>query len=347
MRLVGTEGENPYVGAVRQSQIKQLRAHNYQGSEDEWKTILEKCLLHKPSTGDDANALEGLEMVASVGEDNQVHLTLRKNISGITQRLGAISLRLEEEEAIELFNWTVAAAQSASRAQDEVADLKVQLNAQQDIVNKLNAQLQDLIQAKQDHENALLEKFKDLLNAKKLKIRDQQRLLARAKVTPAAAAEVQQPKETSKGRKAGPSRTSKRKAKEKPTAAVSESEDDKMRIEEEHAEETREEEAMPEAVTPDRTETETEDEDGFAAPPASQPSQSATAGVGSKGKAIEVAVTKEKEQATPELPPPRRALPFANKKLQKQPDKAAQPAPQAPQAPQATIADDEETDDEL
>lgn len=86
VRLVGTEGENPYVGLVRQSQINQLRAHNYQGSEDEWKTVLERCLLHKPAIGDYAAVLEGLEMVASVGEDNQITLTLRKNISGITVR---------------------------------------------------------------------------------------------------------------------------------------------------------------------------------------------------------------------------------------------------------------------
>lgn len=72
-----------------------------------------------------------------------------------------------------------------------MADLRVQLSAQQDTVNKLNAQLQDLIQAKRDHENALLEKFKDLLNAKKLKIRDQQRLLARAKTGPPAGKSTQ------------------------------------------------------------------------------------------------------------------------------------------------------------
>ena len=157
------------------------------------------------------------------------------------------------------------------------------------------------------------------------------------------APEAQQPKETSKARKAGPSRTSKRKATKKASAAVSESEDDKMRIEEGHAEEIREqEEQMPEAVTPDRSEDdETEDEDGVAGPPASQPSQSTTVGVGSKGKAPELVKAMEKEHETPKELPPRRALPFASKKPQNQPAKAAEPAPRA------AIADDDETDDEL
>ncbi len=54
------------------------------------------------------------------------------------------------------------------------------------MLDSLNAQLEDLIRVKDEHENALLENFTKLLNAKKLKIRDQQRLLARAKIEPDA-----------------------------------------------------------------------------------------------------------------------------------------------------------------
>lgn len=82
--------------------------------------------------------------------------------------------------------WTGIAAQATAAAQDEVAALKSKLDAQQETVRKLNAQLQDLIKTKEENENAMLEKFKELLNEKKLKIRDQQRLLAQAKVNPAA-----------------------------------------------------------------------------------------------------------------------------------------------------------------
>ena len=68
--------------------------------------------------------------------------------------------------------WTGIAAQATAAAQDEVAALKSKLDAQQETVRKLNAQLQDLIKTKEENENAMLEKFKELLNEKKLKIRD-------------------------------------------------------------------------------------------------------------------------------------------------------------------------------
>ena len=48
----------------------------------------------------------------------------------------------------------------------------------------VRSQLDNLIEEKTSHENALLEKFRQLINSKKLKIRDQQRLLAGAKVDP-------------------------------------------------------------------------------------------------------------------------------------------------------------------
>lgn len=66
----------------------------------------------------------------------------------------------------------------------DMSDLRVKYEEQSRTVEKLDQQLEDLIKAKKEHENALLEKFQHLLNAKKLKIRDQQRLLASAKVDP-------------------------------------------------------------------------------------------------------------------------------------------------------------------
>ena len=42
--------------------------------------------------------------------------------------------------------------------------------------------MHELIEAKKDHERILISKFGDLLNAKKLKIREQQRLLVKANV---------------------------------------------------------------------------------------------------------------------------------------------------------------------
>lgn len=52
----------------------------------------------------------------------------------------------------------------------------------EETIGKLNTQLEELIQAKTDHDDQLIAKFVQLLNEKKLKIRNQQRLLASAKV---------------------------------------------------------------------------------------------------------------------------------------------------------------------
>jgi uncharacterized coiled-coil protein SlyX len=67
-----------------------------------------------------------------------------------------------------------------------VDELEAQLAEQKQMVDKLNAQVKSLGEAKQEHEDALLQKFSELLNSKKLKIRDQQRLLSTAKIDPDA-----------------------------------------------------------------------------------------------------------------------------------------------------------------
>lgn len=51
-------------------------------------------------------------------------------------------------------------------------------------IAKLSQQLADLMEAKSQHENQLLANFAQLLNEKKLKIRNQQRLLASATADP-------------------------------------------------------------------------------------------------------------------------------------------------------------------
>ncbi len=100
------------------------------------------------------------------------------------QKLGTITLKRNDDLLIEFFEWTTLACRSATEAGSKITELQAKFDAQQDSVNKLNAQLRDLTQAKQTQEIEMLEKFRQLLNAKKVKIRDQQRLLASAKVDP-------------------------------------------------------------------------------------------------------------------------------------------------------------------
>jgi hypothetical protein len=67
-----------------------------------------------------------------------------------------------------------------------VESLETRLAAQTETISKLQSKLDSIVQAKAEHEGLLLHKFAELINSKKAKIRDQQRLLATAKVDPDA-----------------------------------------------------------------------------------------------------------------------------------------------------------------
>lgn len=224
--------------------------------------------------------------------------------------------------------------------------------------------MEDLIKAKQEHENTLLEKFRELLNTKKRKIRDQQRLLADAKLNPrtglshtvrhyillrtyfSPAARVQEARGSSGPRKSVQSRQGKRKAN---GAGIDEdvgSEEDGFEDMDVDGEGGK---AVPDALgreeTPDKSDLdETEDEavdDNDTSPSTLRQVES---GVGAKGKAIETVKQKEPTAKPPEItsPPPRRELPFTKKD-------------QGQTAPKDTLpirdkegeSDDETDDDEL
>lgn len=250
--------------------------------------------------------------------------------------------------------WAFLSAQAHNEALKRLTELKTKLDHEQGTIDKLNAQLEDFIKTKNETETAMLQQFMALLNEKKRKIRDQSRLLAGAKVDQSVgkykamymcravssnggiATAVQSAREETKPRKAGPSRSSKRKAPAKKVADLKdESDDDQMEIDESRAEEQDDNETSPEAeaetATPDRSadeETETEDEDN--APPALSRTQDK-----GKGKAVgsgPAAAVASRHSKSP--PPPRRELPFNRRKVtQKQPS----PPP----------VDDDDTEDEL
>jgi hypothetical protein len=68
--------------AVRQNKLTKLRAKNYAGDDEEWAAILAVTLLRQRPEGNVVEALKGLEIVASLNEDNLV-VTFRKDIGGI------------------------------------------------------------------------------------------------------------------------------------------------------------------------------------------------------------------------------------------------------------------------
>ena len=64
----------------------------------------------------------------------------------------------------------------------QISTLTTQLQAAEKSIKDLQTSLDDLVQSKKEHENMLLGSFAQVLNEKKLKIRNQQRLLASTSV---------------------------------------------------------------------------------------------------------------------------------------------------------------------
>ncbi|KAL2216832.1 hypothetical protein M432DRAFT_551491 [Thermoascus aurantiacus ATCC 26904] len=215
LKLVGTEGENPYVGSVRQSRLENLRAKNYKGSEEEWAQILTHVFGQDSSTSH-ASWSSSVEVTASIqgpdDEDKEMVIAVRKRIDTITQRLGSITLRQDDAQAIQLFDWTGLSVARADALEQQILSLTERYRIAEDTINKLNVQLEKLIQAKSEHEDQLISRFVQLLNEKKLKIRNQQRLLASAKVDPTKVSDVKTSTSGSRRRRAEASRLSKRKA---------------------------------------------------------------------------------------------------------------------------------------
>ncbi|KAF5700958.1 mitotic apparatus p62 [Fusarium mundagurra] len=325
LKLVGTEGEEPYVASLKHDKVVSLRVKNCPASESEWQRILEDLFQQEP--------LLDIQATATVQSDKSISITIRKDIQGITQRLGSITLDHAPDEGIELFDWCGAAVEASASSKQTAADLSAKSSESEAVVAQLQLQLEELIKAKDEDETALLRKFRDLLNEKKLKIREQQQALNILSTNPSIAgqfqrsqaveASVQQPKPKKPTRQAGKSRASKRKA--PASRRLDESDDD-------DAVDTMSVDLKQEAVDTDPGNTteatasgdsDDEDDDGLDSRP---PQQNKAPDTVSRGK------TASKES---ERPPPPRALPFETKKSTK-----AAPVP-------APAGSDTESDDEL
>lgn len=220
-----------------------------------------------------------------------------------------------------------------------------------------------MIQAKAQHEEALLLKFTQLVNAKKLKIRDQQRLLATARVDEGVAREVARMRAAGAGdggqvgRRVGSSRGLKRKADVEAVANVGESDDESEGFEEMAVDEPYGDEEVRDIVTPERSgvETGSEMDTPLSPPPEKRTGVKGTIGrkggvargtdenFGSQESGVASrAMGKPNEAEVVEAPPPKRELPFARKNIagvgQVESKKQEQRAPDA---------GDDETEDEL
>lgn len=295
--------------------------------------MLAHFLLQKQPEQNDSHSLDGVRLLYTLSKSD-LKLTLRQDVEGIKVTLGEISLLKDEDHEFNPFEWAQASAQAHSKTLAELASLKSQASSEQETINKLNAQLEDFIKTKKEAETLMLQQFMDLLNEKKRKIRDQSRLLAGAKVDETVATTIQASRRNtakSKPRKAGSSRSSKRKAPVQEADDVQENSDsDQMETDQAKEEEQGDDEDVP-AVTPDPSDNETEGEDEVTA---RREGSSQTIGVASAARPSK-ADTPEPEPAS--KPPPKRELPFGR------PATRSKPPPPA----EAPSSEDDETDEEL
>lgn len=207
---------------------------------------------------------------------------------------------------------------------NEIDGLRTQLKEKDELLQKLEASQAELVKLKNDNEDQLLEKFALLLNEKKLKIRDQQRLLASTNVDPARLEAVEETREV-RAHSAGPSRKGKRKAKD----PVQESGESDGGFEKMEVDEAANESEQEQAQTPDDSTADESEEEAPQAPPtkklASHTGNTSENDAGSSSK------------PPPEelVPPPKRVLPFGKK-----PTRTAKAAP-------VVDGSETESDDEL
>lgn len=299
--------------------------------------------------------MEKLEINATIADDS-LTIHFRNNISGITQKLGEIQLKRDEKEEIDSISWCGTAVQRSTDLETEIRDLTTKYDSQSQTLEKLNQQLEDLISAKKTHEETLLQKFRDLLNAKKLKIRDQQRLLAGATVDPNHAAKIQNARSAASNAKSHTptaSRAGKRKAKPDAATATESSEEDdsfepkaptQKKKEQELDGNISEQAATPEAsddATEDESDNDDDDDDLDSAP---QPSILPTK---PQPGSAQDEKPENQEMQTDELPPTRQ-LPFEKPDIGGGREQVSQPAgaEKSTLHREAGNADDETDDDD-
>lgn len=358
LNLLATEGEAPYRGKgtlitlreygvvhilnvllVRQRKIKDLRAKNFHGSDDEWQNILLHVFNPQSAASLPEDKGKGLEIVAAIG-NGKVTITLRNRIDKITQRLGSIELSQDDDAEIQLFDWCGSSIDQRSILQAEQSELRVKYESAQANITSLNAKLEELVKAKADHEEELISKFVLLLNEKKSKIRNQQRLLSTAKVDQKKLQQMQKTLD-GKGRRAESIRAGKRRADANAgegEAADNDSSDafENMDVDQQAGTVAESQEGSSERQTTPETETAIESDGASAPDPAPGPSPATKPTQPTRGKTSKQTTTSLPGKASmPRLPqaknasppPPVGQLPFAKKGAKAQ--KAAQPEREA------------------
>ncbi|KAH0525344.1 hypothetical protein TsFJ059_007725 [Trichoderma semiorbis] len=317
VKLVGTEGEAPYVTSLKHDRVASLQVPNCPVSESEWQAILQSLFSLQP--------VADIQATASIESETSLSITVRKRVQGITQRLGSIELKHDENEGIELFKWCAETTDALAQSNVALAEAAAHAKELETTVKELKSQLDELITSKEDDETALLLKFRDLLNEKKVKIREQQKILAAGPIQSSQQASQRfQPPDSQPSRAPAPSRPRKRKVQ----AVKNEPEEDEMEVDKIKVEpQDSEQEETAEDTASGGSDNDDDDDGGD---DSDTRNDEAEPGVDSSpGPAPEAAHPPKKSA---EQPPAPRSLPFAKK---------AAPT-KAPAAEEETESDDDE-----
>ncbi|CZT11873.1 uncharacterized protein RCO7_07456 [Rhynchosporium graminicola] len=356
LNLIGTENDNIYTFSCKRPQIgrrgpalgldlprgalirklikfrdvlvKQNQTHKLKDkkvTQEEWETTLSAFLLGTDPQGEPVDAPEGLEAVASLQPGPG---DVPKSIT--VQKLGSIVLPTDPDGDGDLYEWCSENVVANRKLTQKLQASKAKLLDKDAQIKRLEESLAELVKAKNDNDTQLLEKFSLLLNEKKLKIRDQQRLLQSSNVDPAQLKELEEAGTRSRSRSAGPSRTGKRKVIEV------EEEDfkdgvDKMDVDDEAtAKDSDQEPARDsgEETADERTASEASEDEEPPVPLSKRKTEAKTKQEPSSSQASSSRTLQDQPE-----PPQKRELPFSKKS----PAKTAAPADEG----SATESDDE------
>lgn len=322
------------VWKVRARTLDKLRAKNYDGSTEEWTSILKYGLVSKQSDIDQA-LKDNLEISCSTsGKDPKSTLSIafRTRVQDITQRLGSIELpQTTDTDDVDLFGWVTQLADKRDQLESEAARQETKAGAEAETIVALQKQLDELIKAKTSHEEELVSKFAQLLNEKKHQLRKLHRVLETARVDPKKLKELEQSAST------GTKRGKKRSARQTPQADESEDSEgfDNMDLDKPGAQVSDDEDGRAQQTT-DSNDAETDGEEDNSDQPVMSQTEAGSNGPSKsppKGKA-------------PAHMPTARELPFGKQGKQTEKVKKKMPSPKA----KAPTDEDEETaseDDEL
>ncbi|PNP50823.1 hypothetical protein THARTR1_08444 [Trichoderma harzianum] len=247
------------------------------------------------------------------------------------QRLGSIELKHDENEGIELFKWCAETTDALAQSNVALAEAAAHAKELETTVKELKSQLDELITSKEDDETALLLKFRDLLNEKKVKIREQQKILAAGPIQSSQQASQRlQSVDSQPSRTPAPSRPGKRKV-QAVEAPKNEPEEDEMEVDKIKVEpQDSEQEDTAEDTASGGSDDDNDDDDG--GDDSDVRDDKAGSGVDSSPEPEPAPKAAPPPKKSAEQPPAPRALPFTKKEA---PTKA-------PTAEEETESDDDE-----